>query len=96
MVFEYFKKNFFTPDPQGANPQLAGTTDCSNVLNQAILSLGTLTIANNHGSQKELTLARKRYGAALQSANNSLKDLDMAANEDTLSGILLLGMFEVR
>lgn len=61
-----------------------------------MLSLGTLSIANNHGSYQDLARARSRYGTALRLANSSLRDPDLATNDDTLSGILLLGMFEVK
>ena len=95
VVTAYFKQNFFTPDPVDSGKQLSGIQDASSVLNQALLSLGTLSIANNHGSYDDLVRARHRYGVALRSANNSLKDPRLATNDDTLSGILLLAMFEV-
>lgn len=76
--------------------QLSGTEDASSVLNQALLSLGTLSIANNHGSYRDTQRARQRYGLALRLANVSLRDECTATDDDTLSGILLLAMFEVR
>lgn len=95
IVNAYFRSNFFTPDPTGVPGQLSGTENAPSVLNQALLSLGTLSIANNHGSHSDLMRARQKYGVALRCANNSLKDPTTATTEDTLSGILLLAIFEV-
>lgn len=96
IVSAYFKENFFTPDPTGMTGQLSGTENASSVLHQALLSLGTLSIANNYGSYDDTQRARQRYGIALRHANASLRNECTATNDDTLSGILLLAMFEVR
>lgn len=93
LVMSYFTFNFFSPDP--TTVKLPGTTDCNVVLDQAILSLGTLSIANNHGSARDVVRARHRYGIALRSANRCLLDPAQALHDDTLSAILVLGVFEV-
>ena len=63
-----------------------------NILAEAIISLGILTLPRKTSSS--MLAARCRYSRALRMTNKALADPDQAKSDDVFMAVILLGLFE--
>lgn len=98
----YFFRNYVFPDvgssrtPLGCMPGIYSRASADSALPAIVTSIGMAGMAGLRNFPEMMNMARQKHISVLRLINSSLQDSESAKADQTLTAVLLLGLFEVR
>ena len=77
-------------------PGMYNSSAAGSALSQMVISLGMAGLANATKSPEIMIAAVARYNSALRLVSTAIQSLEEAKKDETLTIVILLGLFEVR